>query len=62
MERGTKDCINSPGHTTKMAATLIYGINLQKHSAEPEVLLFETWHAASGAQAQQSLYKMMARG
>ena len=31
---GTKVCMNGPGHMTKMAATPIYGKNLQKSSPE----------------------------
>ena len=34
-ERGTKVCINGPGHMTKMAAMPIYGKNLKK-SSSPE--------------------------
>ena len=34
-EGGTKVYINGPGHMTKMAATPIYGTNLQKSSPEP---------------------------
>ena len=30
LEGGKKDCINGPGHKTKMAAKPIYGKNLQK--------------------------------
>ena len=38
-EGGTKVYINGPGHMTKMAATPIYGKNLQKYSPpDPEVL------------------------
>ena len=32
-EGGTKDCINGPGHITKMAAMPIYGKNLKKSSS-----------------------------
>ena len=32
---GTKNCINGPGHTTKMAAMPIYGKNLKNSSPEP---------------------------
>ena len=39
LERGTKVCINGPGHMTKMAAMPIYVKNLKKSSSpEPEVL------------------------
>ena len=34
-EGGTKVCINSPGHMTKMTAMPIYGKNLKK-SSSPE--------------------------
>ena len=34
-EGGTKDCINGPGHMTKMATMPIYGKNLKK-SSSPE--------------------------
>ena len=34
-EGGKKDCINGPGHMTKMVATPIYGKNLKK-SSSPE--------------------------
>ena len=38
-EGGTKVCINSLGHMTKMAAMPIYGKNLKKSSSQkPEVL------------------------
>ena len=33
---GTKDCSNSPGHMTKMAAMPIYGKNLKKSPPEPK--------------------------
>ena len=32
-ERGTKVCINGPGHMSKMAAMPIYGKNLKKSSS-----------------------------
>ena len=38
-ERGTKVCINGPGHMTKMAVMPICGKDLKKSSTpEPEVL------------------------
>ena len=57
-EGGTKVCINSPGHITKMAATPIYGKNLKKCSSpEPVADFHETWYVASGTPAHHSLYK-----
>ena len=57
-EGGRKVYINDPGHVTKMANMSIYGKNfknllLQKQKSYD----LETWHAASGTQALQSLYK-----
>ena len=57
-EGGTKVCINGPGHMTKMAATPIYGKNFKNlllQNRKPYDL--ETWYAALGTQALQSLYK-----
>ena len=45
--RGTKVCINGPGHMTKMAAMPIYGKNLKKSSSLNRWTDFnETWYAA----------------
>ena len=47
-EGGTKDCLNGPGHMTKMAAMPIYCKNLQKFlSPEPVFCDLETLHVAS---------------
>ena len=35
-DRGTKVCLNGPGHMTKMAAMHIYGKILKKFSPEPK--------------------------
>ena len=32
MGRGTKSCLNGPGHMTKMAAMPIHGKNVKGHS------------------------------
>ena len=37
--RGSKICSNGPGHMTKMALIIIYGLNLKKPSPEPPGLL-----------------------
>ena len=53
-EGGKKGYMNVPGHMTKMAATPIYGKNLQKsYSPEGKSYGLEIMHAASGTQALQ---------
>ena len=54
-EVGGKVSINGPSvsHMTKMAAMPIYGKNLQNRKSYD----LETWHAAFGTHALQSLYK-----
>ena len=57
-DRGTKVCLNDPGHMTKMAAMPIYNKNrknllLQKQRADD----FEIFYATSGAQVLISLFK-----
>ena len=57
-EGGTKVCINGPGHMTKMAAMPIMVKtfkNLLLQSRKSYDL--ETWYAAFGTQALQSLHK-----
>ena len=54
-EEGTKVCINGPGHMTKMAAMPIYGKTFKIIQNQKSYDL-ETWHAASGTQALQSLH------
>ena len=57
-EGGIKVYINCPGHMTNMAAMPIYGKtfkNLLLQNRKSYDL--ETWHAASGTQALQSLYE-----
>ena len=57
-ERGTKVCINGPGHMTKLAATPIYGKNLKNLLLQNQRADFhETWYVASGTPAHHSLYK-----
>ena len=57
-EGGTKVCINSPGHMTKMAAMPIYGKNLKTLLLQNRQADFhETWYVASGTPAHHSLYK-----
>ena len=56
---GTEVYINDPGYMTKMAAKLIYMVKtfnnfLLKNQKSYD---FESWHAAFGTQALQSLYK-----
>ena len=54
-EVGQKFYINGVGHMTKMAAAPIYmEKNLLQNQKSYDL---ETWHAASGTQALQSLYK-----
>ena len=52
-EEGTKVCINSPGHMTKMAAMPIYGKNPSKNlllwNQWPD--FHETWYVALGTPA-----------
>ena len=56
--RGTKVCSRHLGQMTKMAATPIYGKNLQKSSSpEPAGRFHETWYVASGTPAHHSLFK-----
>ena len=45
--------INGPGHMTKMAATPIY-VKILKISKTYDLV---TWHASSGTQILQSMYK-----
>ena len=56
-EGRTKVYKNGPGHMTKMAAMPIYGKNLLNILQDHKSNDLETWHAASGTQALQSLYK-----
>ena len=51
---------NAPGHMTKMAATPIHMYmvkTLKNLLLQNQTYDFETWHAASGTQALQSLCK-----
>ena len=51
-------CINGLGDITKKAAMPIYGKNLQKLFLQNQKSYdLETWHAISGTQVLQSLYK-----
>ena len=56
---GNKVYINGPGHMTKMAAMSIYDKkNFRKFLFQNRKSYdFKIWHAASGTQALQSLYK-----
>ena len=58
-EGGTKVCINGPGHMTKMAAMRIYMVKTFKSLLLQNGKSYdlETWYAASGTRALQSLYK-----
>ena len=59
-EGGTKVYIDVPGHMTKMAARPIYGKNLKNLLLKNQKsYALETWHVALGAQALQSLYKLL---
>ena len=50
--------LNGPGHMTKMAATPIYGKNLENFSSpEPKADDFESWYAALSARVLTSLFK-----
>ena len=58
MKKETKVYINDPGHMTEMAAMSIYGKNLKNLLLQNRRSYdFETWHATSGTQVLQSLYK-----
>ena len=54
---GEKVYINGTGHMTKMAATPIYGKNLQKSSSTELSFDHETWHGALYTQAFRKLYE-----
>ena len=56
-EGGSKVCINGTGHMTKMAATPIYGKNLQKSSSTELSYDHETWHGAIYTQALRKIYE-----
>ena len=57
-EGGTKVCINSPGHMSKMAAMHIYGKNLKNLLLKNRRAdFYETFYVASGTPAHHSLYK-----
>ena len=57
-ERGTKVCINGPGHMTKMVARAINSKHFKNLLLQNQTAYdFETWHEASGNGALQSLYK-----
>ena len=57
-ERGTKVCINGPGHMTKMAAMPIYGKNLKNLLLQNQWVDFhEIWYVASRTPAHHNLYK-----
>ena len=56
--RGTKVCINGPGHMTKMAAMPIYGKNLKQSSSLNRWIDFnETWYVALKTLAHYNLYE-----
>ena len=57
--RGTKVCINGPGHMTKMAAMPIYVVKFFKNKffLNRWTNFNETWYVALGALALHSLYK-----
>ena len=54
---GMKVYSNDPGHLTKMAATSIYGKNVQNLLQNQKADELETWYRASGTQSLQSLFK-----
>ena len=58
-EGGTKVCINSPGHMTKMAAMPIYRVKTLKNLLlmNRRADFHETWYVASRTPAHHSLYK-----
>ena len=57
-ERGTKVCINGPGHMTKMAAMPIYGKNLKKSSSpEPAGRFPRNLVCSIGTPVHHSLFK-----
>ena len=53
-----KVCINGPGHMTKMAAMAINSKTFKNLLLQNQKAFdFETWHEASGNEAQQIVYK-----
>ena len=54
---GEKVNINGTGHMTKMAATPIFGKNLQKSSSTELFYDHETWHGTLCTQALRKLYE-----
>ena len=59
LEEEKKVCLNFQGHMAKMAAMPIYGENFKKKFLLKNQKSYdlETWHAACGTKASQSLNK-----